>query len=212
MAYRHPVREGVNRLLAQLDGDPYHEEGDAQRGEGVGLRIPELGRHEPGQDHERGVDVAGEVEGVRLQGRASRLLGHPAEGAAAREVHHDGHDDHAVAPGVDIHMGRLEKETLYRLVDDPHAREEEKERFEEGRDVLNLLVTVGVVAVRRPFRDGDRPPRHDGREQVEPRMGGLREDAQAPGEQAHGEFSSRQEAPQPPPKSPQPSSFRSSRG
>ena len=82
----------------------------------------------------------------------------------------------------------VEEQPLRRFMDDPNAGDKQQQGLEEGREVLDLSVAVGVLAVGGPAGDAHGPERHGGGQQVEPRMQGLGENAQAVGREPDAEL------------------------
>jgi hypothetical protein len=125
------------------------------------------------------------VEGVGLQGLALVLLRHAVEGARAGDVHDDREDHDAEGPGVGVDGGLLRgEEAVDGLPDDPDARDEEQEGLEEGREVFDLAVAVGMAQVGGAAREPHGEEGHDGGGEVQPGVGRLGEDPEAAREEA----------------------------
>jgi len=78
----------------------------------------------------------------------------------------------------------VKEHALNCLIDDPGAGEEEEARFDQRREVFDLAVAVGVVAVGRLIGVAHGQQGDDGGHQVQSGMGGLGQDAQALGHEA----------------------------
>ena len=146
------VQEVVDRLLAQFQADPDHDSGHAQGGDRVGVGQPRqiegLRRQhaQQSQKHDaRRPDIGREVQGIGLQGLAVVFLRYPQQGPRAREVDDDREQRR---PGTPTGWDRLQSAAWKNsrrdgLVDDPEAGDQQEQRFEQGREVLELAVAVG---------------------------------------------------------------------
>ena len=87
----------------------------------------------------------------------------------------------------------MDKKAPDGLVDDPGAGGEQEDGLDEGREILDLAVAVGVFVVGRLVGEMDGQERDDGRDEVEGGVGGLGQDAEAPRRKADDELHPRQE-------------------
>jgi len=108
------------------------------------------------------------------------------------DVDRDRDDDDEEGPQTGFDVDFAEEDPAHGLVDDPGAGEEEQQGLDEGRDVLDLAVSVGVRFVRRPVRDTDGDEGDQRGDEVESRMGGLGQDAERAAEEADDELHPRQ--------------------
>ena len=193
----HEEADGTPRHVeAGLEDDESHDE----RGHGVGLgedvaqvrrRVQPVGEPDgkhADEDHGRGEDVGGEVEGVGLERLAFGGSGGLSEGADAAGVHKhgDGHDADAPERGQDG-LAALH-EAVHALPAHVDAHGEEQDGFSQGGEVFGPAVAVGVSAVGRPGGQEDGVPGHDRGHEVEPAVQGFGKDGQAVGVEADGEL------------------------
>ena len=74
------------------------------------------------------------------------------------------------------------EETPDRLRDDPDARCEHENGFDEGRKAFNFAVTVVVLFIRRSVSDVDGEERYQGSDEIDRRVCGLGQHAERAGE------------------------------
>ena len=82
----------------------------------------------------------------------------------------------------------VEEQPLDGLVDDPDAGDDQEEGLDEGGEVLDLAVAVGVVLVGGTVGDVDGQEGDDGGHQVEAGVGGLGQHPEAAGHEADDEL------------------------
>ena len=132
------------------------------------------------------------MERVGLEGLTVILPGGPIEHPGTGDVHGDGdgHDQESPEAGVDL--PGMDQEAPDGLINDPGAGDEQEDGLDEGREVLDLAVAVGVFVVGRLVGEMDGEERDDGRDEVERGVGRLGQDAEAPRRQADDELHPRQ--------------------
>ena len=97
-------------------------------------------------------------------------------------------DDDEEGPQARVDMDLTEEDPPDGLVDDPGAGDEEEHRLDEGGEVLDLAVAVRVGLVGRPVRDADGDEGDERGDEIEPRMGGLGQDAERAAEETDDEL------------------------
>ena len=85
-------------------------------------------------------------------------------------------------------MDVAEEDPLDRLIDDPAAGDEKEDGLDEGGEILDLAVAVRMGFVGRAVRDADGDEGDERGDEVEPRMGGLGQDAERSAEEADDEL------------------------
>ena len=202
-AVRRPVEEDVDRPPAQPVADEEHDESHAERGQRVGL-FEETGvarrgvpaqpdDRQPEDDHRGAPDIGRKMKRVGLEGLALVFFGGRGEHPGAADVDADGHghDEKGPEAGVDVH--RLEEEPDDGLVDDPGAGHKKQHGFDQGGEIFDLAVAVGMIVVRRLVGDVNGQQGDDGGDEVERRVGRFRQDPETARDQADDELHPRQE-------------------
>ena len=72
----------------------------------------------------------------------------------------------------------MEQKPLCRFKENPRAREDKKNGFRKGRNVLHLAVSVLMVFVGRFVGDNNRRIRHQRGDQIKPGVCGFGENAE----------------------------------
>ena len=94
----------------------------------------------------------------------------------------------AGAPGVDrdrkehdqegshgrLNLHAVKEQTPHRFIDDPDAGHQQQTGFDEGGKILKLAVSVLVIGIRRLIGNPHRKKCHQGCDQIQSRMCGLR--------------------------------------
>ena len=88
----------------------------------------------------------------------------------------------AKGQGRELDLGRVEEDAVDGLVGDPDAGDDHEAGFDEGGEVLDLAVAVGVVFVGGLAGDADGEEGEAGAEQVDAGVGGVGEHAERAGE------------------------------
>jgi hypothetical protein len=159
-----------DKALAGLRGDFIHEDGDSfaaemeshaqdherddDGGDGIGVAEPgdaeaqadptgaETGKHGDG-----GPDVGSEVKGVRGEGGAAGALSYSAQLAGAPVIDSDGSEQNENRPDGMMQHDALAEDALHGFPDDPRAADGHEAGLEEGGEVFEFAVTVGVAFV-----------------------------------------------------------------
>ena len=178
----HAVHQDVHVQAHQPPGGDEDEAGHEERRGRVGPVVAGPRGEESKQHRCRPGEVAGEVEGVRLQGGAAVALARAIGNGGSDRIHDHHEDDHeeGVPARVDLTV-RLPEQPQECLPRDCEAREHEDRRLGQGGQVLGLAVTVGVPQVGRPHRDADG---HEGQQRGDQVGAGVRrlgEQAEAAG-------------------------------
>ena len=186
---RSAIHEDVDVAADEPAGRGHHEDGDEQRSDGVTLRPTERGRRQPAEDGERPGEVAAEVERVREQRCARVAPGRPQRDHRARQIDRDDGEHDGERPPRRIHL-RLD------LTGEPQHREQrhaerhdhEHRRLGERREMLRLPVPVRMAGIRRTAGDADGEERQQRRDEVRPRVHGLRHETEAAAREAGGQL------------------------
>ena len=111
-----------------------------------------------------------------------------------REIHddRDTHDDEGPDGRSNLDLGAKEKPPAC-FVNDPHTGDQQQQRFEKRRKILYFAVSIGVFPVRRAARDAHGEEGDGRRDQVQGRVGSLRQNTQAAGGNPNHEFHGGQE-------------------
>ena len=133
-------------------------------------------KRQPEDDHRGAPDIGRKMERVGLEGLALVFFGGRGEHPGAADVDADGHghDEKRPEAGVDVH--RLEEDPDDGLVDDPGAGHEKQHGLDQGGEILDLAVAVGMIVVRRLVGDVNGQQGDDGGDEVERRVGRFRQD------------------------------------
>src|SRR5437879_1589583 len=125
---------------------------------------------------------------VSLQGLAVVFICDSSEGARTPEIyrHREEQDQKRSHTRLDVYV--MKKQSLHSFIDDDNAGEQQQASFDEGREILDFLVTVLVISVGGLVRQPDRNPGYNRRNQIEPGMRGLGQNAQAAGGDANKNF------------------------
>src|SRR5258708_40361503 len=75
----------------------------------------------------------------------------------------------------------MKKQSLDRFVDDDYASQQQKAGFNESREALNLAVTILMIGVGGLVGDAYGQQCNDSGDQIEERVGGLRQNSEAAG-------------------------------
>ena len=118
---------------------------------------------------------------VGLQRLAVVFVGDAPQPARTPEVDDDRNAHHHKRPERRLDFDGMEEQTLARFVDDPDAGQQQQAGFDEGREALDLAVTVLVLGVGRLVGDTHREVGHERSHQVEPRVRRFGQNAQAAG-------------------------------
>lgn len=193
------VGEDVHAALGEAKTDVEHGCGHDQRRHRVGVAQPGDAEALAGPDggeaeehHQRGPQVGGEVEGVGFEGLGVVLAGHAHQGAGAEPVdaEREEKDQEGEEGGLDLDPV---DEAMDGFPDDPGAGDEEQRGLEDGAEVFELGVAVGVVGVGGLVGDADGEVGDDGGDEVEAGVGRLGEHAQAVRAQADDGFHRQQD-------------------
>ena len=76
-------------------------------------------------------------------------------------------------------MHVTKEQPVKRLINDIESRQSQQAGLHEGREVLELSVTIGVFLIRRLVRHAHGEKRDDRRKQVKTRVQGFRKNTQA---------------------------------
>ena len=156
-----------------------------------------LGDHhadQPEEHHQRRPDIGRKMQGVGLQRLAIVFDGGFFQRTGAGDIDHDRDADHREMPkrSDSTSTAVVEKEPVARFVDDPHAGDQQQQRLEQRREILELAVAVGMLAVGGQARHPHGPKRHGGGDQVQGGMRRFGQNAQAVRPQADDDFDRRQ--------------------
>ncbi len=116
---------------------------------------------------------------VGFESLAFVLGGDAAESAGTPPI--DGHRDehHGECPDGWFDLNAAEEQTHDRFVDDPDAGQQKQAGFDEGGEVLDLAVAILMVGVGGLVGDSDREICEQGGDQIQSRVRGFGEDAEA---------------------------------
>ena len=158
-----------------------------------GMRVVPAREHQrQSEDHDAaGPDVGAEVQRVGLQSLAVVLVGDALQSPRTPEVHdhRDAHNDESPDGGLDL--DGMKEEALAGFVDDPDAGQQQQAGFEEGGEALDFAVAVLMIGVGGLVGDANRKIGKRRGDQVESRVRGFGEDAQAAGGRTRPPLSSR---------------------
>jgi len=189
------VKESVHGASSEPPTDVDDDEGNHERGDGVGASAAdaEADEGEAAEDDQGTPDVGAEMKCVGFQRLALVFLCDAGEGAGTGEVHHDGDAHRDKCPDGRVNRSRTEEESLDGFIDDPGASQKQEKRLGEGAEVFDLAVTVLVVFIGSAVADANGEECDEGRNEIEGGMGGFREDAEAAGEDADDRLHRREE-------------------
>ena len=138
-------------------------------------------------------NVGRKMDRVCFQCLAAVLSGsfHKRPGTCHIDRYGQSHDNETPVACLD-HDGFDEK-PAQRLVNDPAACYEKKDRLYQGRKVLDFSMAIRVVGVRRPVGSTNCEKRYTRSYKVESAVGRLRQDTQRASKQAYRQFETREE-------------------
>ena len=144
----------------------------------IGSKTSLAGDHdeaEADEDADRGERVGAQVGGVALERGGSKRPSPAAQVGGDAEVRDRREADHREAHPEVLDLG-AHHQAMRRLVDDDRGADEDQHPLDRRRQVLGLLVAVGVLAVGRLVGLADRDEGDHRCDEVDGRVRGLGED------------------------------------
>ncbi len=193
------ARQSLGRRVDQrVDGPPSQakagdadEDGDADRGERVGVRPARARRRQADEDEDRGKEIAGKMQRVGGERVAGRFPRDARQGAPAHEIDADRHEDRAEGEGIGVDDARL-ADAAQRLEGDGDGQDDEKPGLRQRRDRLDLGVAERMVLVGRLVGDAHGIVGQRAGADVEAVVRGLGEKRQRTGHRPRRELGERQ--------------------
>ena len=179
-----PGRSTIHQHVHVAPHEPGRGDEDDRRDEerrgGVGLGVARPRGEQSEENGDRAGQIRAEMERPCREGGAQIAAGGPYRDDAATGIDDDhDHDRREREPG-DVDVGRRPaREPRNRKSADRDAHGREDRRLGKCGEVLGLAVAVLVTGIGGPDRDADGEERQERRDEVDARMGGLGEQAEA---------------------------------
>ncbi len=87
------------------------------------------------------------MEGIRFEGFTGVFAGDDGQGASAGQINGEGSEKNDEGDEAGLDMDGVEKEAGEGFVDDVNGGEDEEAGFDEGGEILEFAVAIGVALI-----------------------------------------------------------------